>query len=176
MFLAISVQSDKHTHTHNSLYGVHRSNSRFTHTAFCDIGCQILFQDSPLALWGLQLYILLLQHWLQVRHLPLDKWDLLLNLETSTDKTSLSMIPIFYKTTALCSFGPGGRAGRPLSRVSANQSILCVPSILGQDTEPQIAPDGCADSIWMMCDRGRAAHRCTVWMCVPVLISLWGPF
>ena len=37
-------------------------------------------------------------------------------------------------------------------------SSIPILHVLGQDTEPQITPDGCAGSVRVMCDRGRAAH------------------
>lgn len=55
-----------------------------TYATFCDVGGQVLFQDGPLGLGGLQLNVLLLQHCLEVRHLPLDKRDFLLDLQMRT--------------------------------------------------------------------------------------------
>lgn len=56
-----------------------------------------------------------------------------------------------------------GRAGRKLSR-----------RVLGQDTGPQIAPDNCAGSVWMMRDREalyiEALYEC---VCVCVCVVVW---
>ena len=60
-----------------------------THAALCDVGGEVLLQDAPLGLRGLQLHILLLEHRLQVRHLTLKLGDLLLHLLSHTTHGAL---------------------------------------------------------------------------------------
>ena len=44
-------------------------------------------------------------------------------------------------------------------------SPSCIPKCPGaKNPEPQIAPEGCASSVWVMCDRESAAHKCTAGM------------
>lgn len=66
-----------------------------THTALSNVGGEVLLQDAPLSLGGLQLHILLVEHWLQVSHFTLEPGDLLLHLNTP-EKTAPSVMQIIY--------------------------------------------------------------------------------
>ena len=69
-----------------------------THAALSNVGGKVLLQDASLSLWGLQLHILLVEHWLQVSHFTLEPGDFLLHLDVSRKQALFNVKVTAYRS------------------------------------------------------------------------------